>query len=815
MVYDHKFIEKKWQDFWEKKGSFVVTEDKTKEKAYLLIEFPYPSGEGLHVGHPRSYTAMDVLARKRRMDGQNVLFPIGFDAFGLPAENYAIKTGQHPTIITEKNIANFRRQLKSLGYSFDWSREVVTTDPSYYKWTQWIFLKLFEKGLAYKLKMPINWCPSCKIGLAHEEVVDGKCERCGTKVEQKEKEQWMLKITAYAERLIDDLDTVDYLPRIKTQQVNWIGKSEGHNVNFKITDCKLNINIFTTRLDTIFGATYLVLAPEHELIQKLRDKIKNFVVVKEYIDKASKKTELERKAEEKEKTGVILEGVEAVNPVNSETIPVFVADYVLLGYGTGAIMAVPAHDTRDFAFAKKFNLGIKCVIDPVEAEEQKDAHKGDRVYIDYGRLINSSEFNGLSSEEAIKKIAKKFGAEKKVQYKLRDWVFSRQRYWGEPIPMVDCQKCGWVPVPEKDLPIELPQVEKYEPTDTGESPLATMTDWVKTVCPKCNGEAKRETDTMPNWAGSSWYFLRYTDPKNNKALADPKKLKYWTPVDWYNGGMEHTTLHLLYSRFWHKFLFDIGIVPTSEPYAKRTSHGMILGESGEKMSKSRGNIVNPDEVVATYGADTLRTYELFIGPFADAVPWSTQGLVGVRRFLDRVWYLVNEPTGGNTTNATPNEIKELKNIISKTIKKVGEGIETFNFNTAIASMMELVNYLYSIRTISTPIKKETLQSLLLVLYPFAPHLVSELWEQKISKTSILLESWPKYNEADLVVDSIVVPIQINGKLRGTINTSPTTAEEELIELAKAEPNVVKWIQGKQIIKTVVKIGKFVNLVVKE
>ncbi|MFA5954777.1 MAG: leucine--tRNA ligase [Patescibacteria group bacterium] len=831
MVYDHKSIEKKWQELWERTSAFVVTEDTGKKKTYLLVEFPYPSAEGLHVGHPRSYTAMDVLARKRRANGENVLYPMGFDAFGLPAENYAIKTGQHPAVITKQNIDNFRRQLKSLGYSFDWSREVVTTDPSYYRWTQWIFLQLYKHNLAYKAKAVINWCPSCKIGLAHEEVVDGKCERCGTQVEQREKEQWMLKITEYADRLLADLETVDYASRIKTQQQNWIGKSEGYTVNFKITDSELKIKVFTTRLDTLFGGTFIVMAPEHPLLENLVT-AEQKIAVDDYIGATRSKTELERKAEDKDKTGVFT-GSFAINPATNEAIPIWIADFVLMGYGTGIVFA-DAHDERDFMFAKKYNIPLKTTIKPIDGSDDTEIRKLEICFSEKGVLYDSEEFSGLTSDEAIPKMAKKFG-QPSVQYKLRDWVFSRQRYWGEPIPMVYCKNCaatgsassGWVPVPEKDLPILLPQVEKYEPTDTGESPLAAMRDWVKTTCPKCKGEAERETDTMPNWAGSSWYFLRYCDPHNSKQLASPEKLKYWlcTPnspsrstkceggVDWYNGGMEHTTLHLLYSRFWHKFLFDIKVVPTSEPYAKRTSHGMVLGEDGQKMSKSRGNVVNPDDVITTYGADTIRVYELFIGPFADAAPWNTQGISGVRRFLDRVWYLAlpyeNEAERGQTSDTT-------KRHVAKLIKKVTEDIEAFRFNTAIAAMMEFVNYAYACESAKTPIPLEALKVLLVVLQPFAPHLTAELWE-RVSKEQVVvwLAPWPRYKEEDIVEDEVVVAVQVNGKLRGTVRLSIGATEEEYIAAAHGNENVARWFLGKTIQKTIVRPGKLVNFVVTE
>lgn len=988
MRYDPKQIEPKWQARWEKERTYHVDEVPGQKKSFLLIEFPYPSGEGLHVGHPRSYTAMDVLARKRRMEGENVLYPIGFDAFGLPTENYAIKTGQHPAVITEKNIANFRRQLKSLGYSFDWDREVTTSDPAYYKWTQWIFLKLFERGLAYKTTMAINWCPKDKIGLANEEVVGGNCERCGTLVEQREKEQWMLKITAYADRLLSDLRELDFLPRIKAQQENWIGKSDGAELTFPIVsdtryrvvilhgytadpeadfipwlkqsleafghevvvpllphyqegavaedddvaaalaattydektilighslgavvamkvleritapiagtllvggfaDVKFKdherpfaatfrwefdaatirkntgylhllhdqndvavsrgqadrlsallgvpvtevvaedshftaakeptvlasvfpgLRVFTTRIDTIFGATYLVVAPEHPIIETLKPRLKNWSVVADYVAAAKQKTDIERKAEEKVKTGVCLVGVLAKNPATGESIPVYVADYVLAGYGTGAIMAVPAHDERDFVFAKTFGLPVVQVISSEGAEEPLP-------YIGDGVLVNSGAYNGQRVAEAQRAIAEALGATRTTQYKLRDWVFSRQRYWGEPIPMVYCERDGWVPLPEDQLPLELPAVEKYEPTDTGESPLAVLTDWVQTTCPRCGGEARRETDTMPNWAGSSWYYLRYCDPTNADAFAAPEKLSYWLPVDWYNGGMEHTTLHLLYSRFWHKFLFDIGVVPTPEPYAKRTSHGMILSSDGQKMSKSRGNVVNPDDVVKTFGADTLRTYELFMGPFADAIPWNTESIAGVRRFLERVWHIMLQPTDNSSRPATPDEERDLAHELATVVKKVGEDVDSFRLNTAVSAMMEFVNYLYRMRGVSMRKKTEALHTLLLILHPFAPHLTAELWEHVSPDTTpIWTQSWPVFDEADTVATVAVIAVQVNGKLRGTIESVPGASDDVLVEAAKREPNVARWLEGKTVVKTIVKGGKLVSFVVQD
>lgn len=823
--YNHKDIEKKWQDVWETEQSFAVSEDKTKKKTYLLVEFPYPSGAGLHVGHPRSYTAMDVLARKRRMDGENVLYPMGFDAFGLPTENFAIKTGRPPAEITKENCDTFRRQLKALGFSFDWTREVNTTDPEYYKWTQWIFLKMYEKGLAYKAKSTINWCPSCKIGLAHEEVVNGKCERCGSDVVQREKEQWMLKITAYADRLIDDLETVDYLPRVKNSQINWIGRSEGAQFGFKLRgvtgqeDDKHEVRVFTTRLDTIYGATFIVISPETarfwmDIGWQANDE------VKQYVEGSLKKRELDR-MEQKEKTGVDT-GMSAVHPLTGEELPVWIADYVLGGYGTGAIMAVPAHDERDLEFAKKYNLKVVPVV-----EGDKDFHT------DFGKLINSGEFDGMSSEDAVPAIANKIGAQMKKQYKLRDWVFSRQRYWGEPIPMIKCEKCDWVPVPEDQLPVTLPPVEKYEPTDTGESPLSTIRDWVETTCPKCGGKAERETDTMPNWAGSSWYYIAYCISANNKlsrsakAMQDKQnpnfkdlydqeasdKFKYWLPVDWYNGGMEHTTLHLLYSRFWHKFLFDIGVVPTAEPYLKRTSHGMILAEDGTKMSKSKGNVVNPDEIVITFGADTLRTYEMFMGPFADMIAWSTDSLVGVRRFLDRVYYIVQQPTLDESTKGSDEDVKKLRFVTAKTVKKVTEDIESFNFNTAVSSMMELVNHLYQVRGVDFA-KQESLQKLLLVLQPFAPHLTAELWQSVGGQGYIWQQNWPTYSEDDLIQDEVMVAIQVDGKLRGTVVMQRDISKEDALALARSNENVAKWLSDKTIVKEVYVPSKLINFVVK-
>ena len=751
--YNFKAIEKKWQDKWEETGAFHAETNSKKPKYYTMIEFPYPSGAGLHVGHPRSYTALDIIARKRRMEGYNVLYPIGWDAFGLPTENFAIKNKVHPKIVTAKNIANFTRQLKMLGFSFDWSREINTTDPSYYKWTQWIFLQLFKHGLAYKQEMPINWCTGCKVGLSNEEVVNGVCERCGSEVVQKRKSQWMLKITEYAQRLIDDLDDVNYLEKIKTQQKNWIGRSEGAEVKFKLSTGDEMI-VYTTRADTLFGATYTVMSPEHPLIEKMKDSITNYDEVLAYKTEAAKKSEFERTELAKEKTGVKLEGIYAVNPANGAKLPVFISDYVLVTYGTGAIMAVPAHDSRDWDFAKKFNLPIIEVVSGgknVQEEAYTDVYKGN--------MVNSEFLNGLPVKEAIPTmiewLEKQGLGKRKVNFKLRDWVFSRQRYWGEPIPLVHCDKCGWVPIPESELPLELPEIETFEPGENGESPLAKAYDWIETTCPCCGGKAQRETDTMPQWAGSSWYFLRYMDPHNDEALASKEALEYWSPVDWYNGGMEHTTLHLLYSRFWHKFLYDIGVVPTKEPYMKRTSHGMILGENNEKMSKSRGNVVNPDEVVEEFGADAFRTYEMFIGAFDQSTPWSQQGLKGCDKFLERVWNLqsiVNDEEGYSA---------DLEKNINKAIKKVGEDFERMKFNTAIATMMSLVNDFSKKGSVT----KGEYKTLITLLNPVAPHMTEELWLTYGNGELLSLQPWPKYDEGKTVDDEIEIVVQINGKIK--------------------------------------------------
>ena len=800
--YNPKEIEKKWHDIWDENQTFKASNDRSKKKFYGLIEFPYPSGKGLHVGHPRPYTAIDVVARKRRLEGYNVLFPIGWDAFGLPTENYAIKNKIHPKKVTEQNIKRFKIQLKSLGFSFDWSREINTTDPNYYKWTQWIFLKLFEHGLAYKTEMPINWCTSCKIGLANEEVVDGKCERCGGEVIRKVKNQWMLRITDYAERLIDDLDLVDYIQRAKIQQINWIGKSEGAEVNFKIAGKDENLKVYTTRPDTLFGATYMVLAPEHHLIDKYKEDIENLDEINEYRKNAIKKSDFERTELVKEKTGVEIKGIKAVNPATGKEIPIWVSDYVLASYGTGAIMAVPAHDSRDWEFAKKFDLPI------VEVVKGGNVEKEAYVDTESGELINSGFLNGLDVKEAKEKMVswleeKKLGS-RKINFKLRDWVFSRQRYWGEPIPLVHCKKCGWVPIPEEELPLMLPNIEAYEPTDTGESPLANIKEWVETTCPKCGGKAERETDTMPQWAGSSWYFLRYIDPHNDKELADKEALKYWLPVDWYNGGMEHTTLHLLYSRFWYKFLYDIKVAPTKEPYQKRTSHGMILGENNEKMSKSRGNVVNPDDIVKEYGADTLRTYEMFIGDFEKSVPWSENGLKGCRRFLDRVWKLQDILTEGDSYS------EKMKKSIHKAIKKVSNDYETLKYNTAIATLMSLLNEINN----AGKINKAELKTYLILLNPVAPHITEEMWVGQNFGGMLNQSSWPKYDEK-LTIDTVVeIAVQVNGKVRGRVTISLDDSQEKVKEKVLRDETISKFIEGKTVVKEIFVPGKIYNIVVK-
>ena len=802
MKYDHKQVEKKWQDIWDEKQCFQAENGSDKEKFYALVEFPYPSGQGLHVGHPRSYTALDIVARKKRMQGYNVLYPMGWDAFGLPTENFAIKNHVHPAEVTKKNIARFKSQLKSLGLSFDWSREINTTDPSYYKWTQWIFLQLFKKGLAYKKEMSVNWCTSCKCVLANEEVVNGVCERCGSEVVHKTKSQWMLAITKYAQRLIDDLDDVDYIERVKIQQRNWIGRSTGAEVDFKTTEGD-TLTVYTTRPDTLFGATYMVISPEHPMIEQWADKLNNIEDVRAYREEAARKSDFERTELNKDKTGVKLDGVAAINPVNGKQIPIFVSDYVLMGYGTGAIMAVPAHDDRDWEFAKKFGCEIIEVVSGGEDVQKAAFTAKDET----GILVNSDFLNGKTVKDAIPAMIEWLGEKgighAKVQYKLRDWVFSRQRYWGEPIPIVKCDKCGYVALPEDQLPLELPNVTSYEPTDNGESPLAHMTDWVNTTCPCCGGPAKRETDTMPQWAGSSWYFLRYMDPHNDKALASPEALKYWSPVDWYNGGMEHTTLHLLYSRFWHKFLYDIGVVPTKEPYAKRTSHGMILGENGEKMSKSRGNVVNPDEIVDTYGADTMRLYEMFIGDFEKAAPWSPKSIKGCRRFLERVWALADKVQDGDTYS------EQHEVLMNRTIKKVGEDADNLKANTAIAALMTMLNEFYD-----KGVNKAEYKTFLALLNPFAPHITEELWQQMGETGLLSVAPWPTYDEAKTVESMVELAVQVNGKLKCTIKLAVDADKQTAIDTALAEEKVQHAIEGKQIVKQIVVPGKIVNLVVK-
>lgn len=808
MSYDFAKVEKKWQDKWYSEGTFFAKDDKTKKKWYGLIEFPYPSGQGLHVGHPRSYTALDIIARKKRMEGYNVLYPIGFDAFGLPAENYAIKNHVHPKITTEKNIEHFREQLKALGFSFDWSREVNTTDPNYYKWTQWIFIQLYKYGLAYKATMPINFCTGCKVGLANEEVVNGVCERCGSPVVQKEKSQWMLKITEYAQRLIDDLDEVDFLDKIKAQQKNWIGRSEGAEVTFKIANHNQELVVYTTRPDTLFGATYMVVAPEHPMIKELSDNITNLEEVKEYQRQASLKSDFERSELNKEKTGVEIKGLKAINPLTGNEIPIWVSDYVLITYGTGAIMAVPAHDTRDWEFAKNFNLPIIPVIESVVPNVVCDVQKEAFTDVATGKLINSGFLNGLSVKEAINTVInyleEKGIGKRKVNYKLRDWVFSRQRYWGEPIPMVYCEKCGWVPLPEEELPLVLPDVEDYEPGENGESPLARHTEWVNTTCPHCHGKAKRETDTMPQWAGSSWYYLRYMDPHNDKSLASKEALEYWSPVDWYNGGMEHTTLHLLYSRFWHKFLYDIGVVPTKEPYQKRTSHGMILGSNGEKMSKSKGNVINPDDIIKEFGADTFRVYEMFMGPFDQTAPWSMESIRGCNKFLDRVWNMQDFLVEGETYSS------EFEKMIHKAIKKVSSDIEEMKFNTSVATFMTMVNEFYKVKRIN----KAEFKTFLQLLNPFAPHISEELYELMGNTTPISSTSWPTYDETKTVDDEIEIPIQVNGKVKAIVNIILDTDENTVKEKVHALENIKNAIAGKNIVKEIYVKNKIYNIVVK-
>ncbi len=802
MKYEHKPIEQKWQKKWEEAGVFHASNNSDKPKYYALIEFPYPSGQGLHVGHPRSYTAIDIVARKRRLQGYNVLYPIGWDAFGLPTENFAIKNHVHPAIVTDKNIARFKQQLQSLGISFDWSREINTTDPEYYKWTQWIFLQLFKHGLAYKNEAAVNWCTSCKCVLANEEVVNGVCERCGSEVVRKVKSQWMLKITEYAQRLIDDLDLVNYPDRVKAQQKNWIGRSTGAEVDFTTTTGE-KLTVYTTRPDTLYGATYMVVSPEHPFIEKWADKLNNIDEIRTYQAEAAKKSDFERTEVAKDKTGVRLDGVAAINPLTGKEIPIFISDYVLVSYGTGAIMAVPAHDTRDWEFAKKFNLPI------IEVVQGGDVQNEAFTDCATGIMVNSGILDGLTVEQAKKKITE-YLAEKgighaKVNFKLRDWVFSRQRYWGEPIPIVHCDKCGYVPLPESDLPLRLPKVDSYEPTENGESPLAKMTDWVNTTCPHCGGKAIRETDTMPQWAGSSWYFLRYMDPHNKEAFAGKDALKYWGEVDWYNGGMEHTTLHLLYSRFWHKFLYDIGEVPTPEPYAKRTSHGMILGENGEKMSKSRGNVVNPDEIVSEYGADTMRLYEMFIGDFEKAAPWNTAGIKGCRRFAERYWNLQNILTEDEGVNP------KLESAFHKAIKKVGEDIENLKFNTAIATLMALMNDISDAGTIT----REELRVYTILLNPFAPHVTEEVWnDQKLGTGLVAEQAWPKFDEGKCKDDTVEIAVQVNGKLRARLNVAADIDSQSAIAAAKADAKVAAEIAGKTIVKEIYVPGKLVNIVAK-
>ena len=805
MKYDFAAIEKKWQKRWEESKPYAAVTGDKRPKFYGLIEFPYPSGQGLHVGHPRPFTAMDIVTRKKRMEGYNVLYPIGFDAFGLPTENYAIKNHIHPAIVTKQNIANFTSQLKMLGYGFDWDRCIDTTDPSYYKWTQWIFQQMFKRGLAYKATMPVNWCTSCKCVLANEEVVNGVCERCGSEVIRKEKSQWMLKITAYAQRLLDDLEDVDYIERVKIQQRNWIGRSTGAEITFR-TNIGDEVTVYTTRADTLFGTSYMVISPEHPLLKSWQPHIKNWDAVAAYQEEAARKSDFERGELNKEKTGVRLEGIEAINPVTHKPLPLFVSDYVLMGYGTGVVMGVPGHDQRDWEFAKKFGLPIIEVVQGGDVTKEAFVAKDDSAI-----MVNSGFLNGMTVKEAIPAMKKYvveqgFGKEK-VNFKLRDWVFSRQRYWGEPIPLVNCEKCGWVPVPEEQLPVVLPQVESYEPTDDGESPLSKMTDWVNTTCPCCGGPAKRETDTMPQWAGSSWYFLRYMDPHNDKALASKEALDYWSPVDWYNGGMEHTTLHLLYSRFWHKFLYDIGVVPTKEPYAKRTSHGMILGEGGEKMSKSRGNVVNPNDIVAQYGADTMRLHIMFIGDFEKAVTWSNEAVKGSKRFLDRCWNLMelaqesDEISGKNAS------------IIHKTIKKVTTDIDDLKMNTAIAALMAMVNEFYS-----SGLTRGDLQQLMLMLSPFAPHMVEEMWEltgyaAKTGKMAMQMP-WPTWDESKTVDSHVEMAVQVNGKLKGTVTVAMDSDEETVKAAALALDKVQKATGDMTVVKTILVKNKLINLIVK-
>ena len=799
--YSPKEIEKKWQDIWDNEEAFKATLDKSKPKYYALVEFPYPSGQGLHVGHPRPYTAMDIVSRKKRMQGYNVLFPMGWDAFGLPTENYAIKNKIHPKIVTKNNVAHFKDQLKSLGYSFDWSREINTTDPSYYKWTQWIFLQLFKKGLAYKSEMPINWCTSCKVGLANEEVVNGVCERCGAPVIRKMQSQWMLKITDYAEKLIEGLDHVDYIEKVKVSQKNWIGRSEGAEVNFKLSGKDEALTVYTTRPDTLFGATYMVISPEHPMIDKYKDEISNYDEILAYRAQAARKSDFERTELAKDKTGACIKGITAVNPVNGKEIPIWVSDYVLMSYGTGAIMAVPAHDDRDWDFANKFDLPI------IEVVAGGDVQNAAFTDVATGKLCNSGFLDGMEVKDAKKAIIEwleeKGIGHKKVNYKLRDWVFSRQRYWGEPIPIVKCPCCGYVPIDESELPLKLPEVDSYMPTDTGESPLAAMRDWVETTCPKCGGKAERETDTMPQWAGSSWYFLRYIDPHNDEAFASKEAIDYWMPVDWYNGGMEHTTLHLLYSRFWHKFLYDQGLVSCPEPYMKRTSHGMILGENNEKMSKSRGNVINPDDIVNEFGADTLRTYEMFIGAFELSASWSMEGVKGCRKFLERVWKLQDMLIEGDSYR------ENLETKIHQTIKKVSNDFESLKFNTAIAAMMSLVNDFYKEKSIN----KAEYATLILLLNPVAPHMTEELWES-IYGGRAYQQKWPEYDEAKTVESNVEIAVQINGKVKATLGVALDEDEESVKTKAHAIPAIAELMAGKNVVKEIYVKGRILNIVVK-
>lgn len=801
MEYNFKNIEKKWQDFWAEDKTFQAVDESPKEKFYCLVEFPYPSGEGLHVGHPRSYTALDLVARKKRLEGYNVLYPMGWDAFGLPTENYAIKHNIHPALVTQKNVENFKRQLQALGYSFDWDREINTTDPAYYRWTQWIFLQLFKHGLAYKKEMTVNWCPSCQVGLANEEVIDGTCERCGETVIHKEKNQWMLKITAYAERLLDDLKDVNFIDRVKTQQANWIGKSEGAELDFS-TNTKEVLRVYTTRPDTVFGATYMVISPEHVFLKEWEELLENLAEVQAYQEEAKQKSEFERTELNKDKTGVLLQGVHAINPLTQEKMPIFISDYVLATYGTGAIMAVPAHDTRDYAFARRFDLPIREVVSGGDISEAAYTD------IENGFMINSDFLDNLSVSEAKKKIIayieKNNLGEAKTNFKLRDWVFSRQRYWGEPIPIVHCEDCGYVPLNEEDLPLELPEVDEFSPSGNGESPLAKVVDWVNTTCPSCGKPAKRETDTMPQWAGSSWYFMRFADPHNNTFLADPEKLRYWLPVDWYNGGMEHTTLHLLYSRFWYKFLFDIGVAPAKEPYSMRTSHGMILGENGEKMSKSRGNVVNPDEIIHTFGADTFRLYEVFIGDFEKAATWNTQSIKGSKRFLERVWAIQDIVMEGEEYSS------DHETLMHQTIKKVSSDIDELKGNTAVAQLMTLLNHFYDVHRVNSA----EFRDFLILLNPFAPHITEEIWELRKFGGKISDQAWPIYDEEKCKEQTVEIGVQVNGKVRGRISIPRDLAEAEVLALAKEEENVVKFLDGKSLIKEIYIPGRLVNLVVK-